>query len=137
PQRTFFFAMLGPGQMSLRLAAKTRCFFLFTALTVVAAAVPALAGHGFNRGNWPFRPLERPAAPAAAPTDSIANPIDQFILHELQKQGLSPNRPADKATLLRRVTFDLIGLPPTPQELQDFLADDSPQAYERVVDRLL
>jgi hypothetical protein len=130
--------MLGPGQMPLRLAAKSRCFLMLTALLAAAAAVPALAGHGFNRGNWPFRPLERPAAPAeAAPSDWVANPIDQFILHELQKQGLSPNRPAEKTTLLRRVTFDLIGLPPTPQELQDFLADDSPQAYERVVDRLL
>jgi uncharacterized protein DUF1553/uncharacterized protein DUF1549 len=106
---------------------------------VLSAALPgvALADHGFTKGDWPFRPLERPAVPAAARSDWAANPIDRFVLSELEKRGLAPNAPADKATLLRRLTFDLTGLPPTPQELEAFLADQSPLAYERVVDRLL
>ena len=82
-------------------------------------------------GRWSGRP--RPPARA----DWAANTIDQFILDGLQKRGLSPNQPADKRTLLRRVTFDLTGLPPTPEEVEAFLADRSPLAYERVVDRLL
>ena len=65
------------------------------------------------------------------------NAIDRFVLAKLEKEGLHPEAETDKATLLRRVTFDLTGLPPTPAELNAFLADRSPQAYEKVVDRLL
>src|SRR5262249_38770645 len=67
----------------------------------------------------------------------VANPIDPFILARLEKQGLAPSARADKLTLLRRVTFDLTGLPPTLAEQEVFLADDSPNTYEKVVDRLL
>jgi hypothetical protein len=67
----------------------------------------------------------------------IKSPVDQFVLAGLEKAGLRPSAPADRAVLLRRVTFDLIGLPPTPQELEDFLQDNRPDAYERVVERLL
>ena len=67
----------------------------------------------------------------------MRNPIDQFVLAKLETEGLHPSPEADKATLLRRVTFDLTGLPPTPAELKSFLADKSPEAYEKVVDRLL
>jgi hypothetical protein len=63
--------------------------------------------------------------------------VDRFVLAKLESHDLLPNPPADKRTLLRRVTFDLIGLPPTPEETRDFLADDSSGAYEAVVDRLL
>ena len=76
-------------------------------------------------------PISSPAAGA------IINPIDAFVLAKLDKKHLSSAPPAAKRTLLRRVTFDLIGLPPTPEEIAAFLADDSPQAYEHVVDRLL
>ncbi len=76
---------------------------------------------------------ELPTITAAA----TKNPIDAFLLHKLQASGLSYSRPADKATLLRRITFDLTGLPPTPQEIDAFLKDTSAEAYERVVDRLL
>src|SRR5262245_23736211 len=123
-----------------RLPAKIICCFWLLALP--GMAVPAAArgdGHGFNKGNWPFRPLERPATPSqvSGVSDWAANPIDLFILAELEKKGLTPNPPADKATLLKRVTFDLTGLPPTTEDLENFLADESPLAYERVVDRLL
>jgi hypothetical protein len=89
------------------------------------------------RAHWAFRTPVRPAVPAVKLADRVRNPIDNFVLLELERRGLSPNPSADKATLLRRVTFDLIGLPPTRDELHAFLADDSPDAYEKVVDRLL
>jgi hypothetical protein len=79
---------------------------------------------------WAFRP---PRGPAVA--DAAA--IDRMIRAKLDEKGLRPSPPADKATLLRRVTFDLTGLPPTPEELSAFLADDTPDAFEKVVDRLL
>ncbi|WP_164100564.1 PSD1 and planctomycete cytochrome C domain-containing protein [Candidatus Laterigemmans baculatus] len=86
-------------------------------------------------------PSELDAATSSAtdPPDPIdpADPIDGFILAKLRKAGLTAAGPADREALLRRVTFDLTGLPPTPGELDAFLADDSPEAYERVVDRLL
>jgi Protein of unknown function (DUF1549)/Protein of unknown function (DUF1553) len=120
-----------------RLSAKIGWLLLLSALVGAPLARSALAERGFTKGNWPFRPLERPAPPAAAAADSAQNPIDRFVLLELERKGLTFNQPAEKATLLRRVTFDLAGLPPTPDEVEQFLADDSPQAYERVVDRLL
>ena len=67
----------------------------------------------------------------------MRNPIDQFILARLEREGLKPSPEADKATLLRRVTYDLTGLPPTPAEVDAFLADRSPDAYEKRVDALL
>jgi hypothetical protein len=91
----------------------------------------------FHRGNWPFTPPARPALPHVARTDWPANPIDYFIAARLQNVGLSPSQRAGKAALLRRVTFDLTGLPPTDAELKAFLADHSDLAYTHVVDRLL
>jgi hypothetical protein len=90
--------------------------------------------------HWAYRPLVRPAVPTSAPAGYktwARTPIDRFILARLADAGLAPSPEADRRTLLRRVSFDLIGLPPTPEELAAFLADDSPQAYERAVDRLL
>ncbi|MBU6327696.1 MAG: DUF1553 domain-containing protein, partial [Verrucomicrobia bacterium] len=83
--------------------------------------------------HWSFKPAIRPAVPAGG----SANPIDAFIIERLQSAGLTPAPPTDKATLLRRVTLDLTGLPPTIEELDAFLTDQAPDAYERVVDRLL
>jgi mono/diheme cytochrome c family protein len=91
-------------------------------------------------GWWSLKPIVKPAPPAvglARPEDWARTPIDRFILAKLREKGLAPSPAADRRTLLRRVTFDLIGLPPTPAELAAFLADNSPDAYERVVDRLL
>ncbi len=87
------------------------------------------------RGHWAFIPPVRPTVPAAEPP--VANPIDAFIRQRLQQEGLTPAAEADKATLIRRVTLDLIGLPPTAEEVSAFLADTAPNAFEKVVDRLL
>jgi hypothetical protein len=106
------------------------------AAAIDAKSVKGRAGK-FKHGEWPFSPPERPAAPNVSNNDWVKNPIDAFILAKLEEQSLRPNAPADKRTLLRRVTFDLTGLPPTFEEIGDFLADDSADAYEKVVDRLL
>jgi mono/diheme cytochrome c family protein len=90
-----------------------------------------------GRDWWSLKPLGNPAPPSVKNEAWVRNPIDMFVLAKLEENRLETAPPADKRTLLRRVTFDLIGLPPTPAELADFLTDDSPAAYERVVDRLL
>jgi hypothetical protein len=89
------------------------------------------------REHWAFRPPVRPAMPAIARQPWVRNPIDAFIAHEHDRLGLSPTDPAPKNVLLRRAYLDLIGLPPTVDELHAFLNDRSPDAYERVIDRLL
>src|SRR5262249_40939400 len=84
-----------------------------------------------------FQLPNRPTAPMVKQESWIQTPVDRFILSKLEAAGLSPAPPADRRTLLRRVYFDLVGLPPTPEELDAFLADSSPDAYEKIVDRLL
>ncbi|MEP6756667.1 MAG: DUF1549 domain-containing protein, partial [Chthonomonadales bacterium] len=84
-----------------------------------------------------FRAPQRSVVPAVRSKAWVLNPIDAFVLSKLEKQGLKPAPPADPITLLRRVTFDLTGLPPTPADVDNFLKDRSPDAYEKVVDRLL
>lgn len=90
-----------------------------------------------DRQFWSFRPLVRPPVPAVAAASSVRTPIDAFLLAKLEQQGLNFSPHAERPTLLRRVYLDLIGLPPSPAELRDFLADQRPDAFERVVDRLL
>ncbi len=98
-----------------------------------------------DRAFWAFQPPKRPTVPSLSNLKSeisnlkfqISNPIDGFVLAKLDEKGLTFNAEASKSVLLRRVTFDLLGLPPTIDELDEFLADDSPDAYERLVDRLL
>ncbi|HZY83885.1 MAG TPA: DUF1549 and DUF1553 domain-containing protein, partial [Gemmataceae bacterium] len=89
-----------------------------------------------DAGHWAFRPPVRPRIPSSR-AGTVHDPIDAFILARLEAAGLRPTAPADRVTLIRRVTFDLIGLPPTPAEVADFLTDTRPDAYERLVDRLL
>jgi hypothetical protein len=87
---------------------------------------------------WAYQPVRKPAVPTVRPSHfAIHNPIDAFIQEKLQAKGLRPAEPADRRTLIRRVTFDLTGLPPTPAEVDAFLKDDSPDAYEKLVARLL
>jgi Protein of unknown function (DUF1549)/Protein of unknown function (DUF1553)/Planctomycete cytochrome C len=90
-----------------------------------------------DRKYWAFQPVGHPAIPKVRRADWVANPIDAFVLARLEEKGLAPNPPADPRTLIRRLFFDLIGLPPTPEEVDRFAADHSPQAYERLVDELL
>jgi hypothetical protein len=86
---------------------------------------------------WPYRTVARPAIPAIKDRSWPRNPIDAFILEGLESCGLEPNGPADRVALIRRLTYDLTGLPPTPEEVDAFVSDPSPDAYERLVDRLL
>jgi hypothetical protein len=87
--------------------------------------------------HWAYVPPKKPEPPVVSNKAWVRNPIDNFILAKLESEGLKPSPEADKTTLLRRVTFDLTGLPPTPAELDAFVHDKSPQAYEKAVDRLL
>ncbi|MCA9178541.1 MAG: PSD1 domain-containing protein [Planctomycetales bacterium] len=88
-------------------------------------------------GHWSFQPPRSPHVPDATPGWRVVNPIDLFIQQRMQQAKLAPEPPANKETLIRRVTLDLTGMPATLAEVDAFLADDSEQAYERVVDRLL
>jgi len=86
---------------------------------------------------WSFKMTRKPEVPSVPGTNDVRNAIDRFILAKLREQKLAPSMPTDARTLLRRVTFDLTGLPPTPDELEAFSRDQSTNAYEKVVDRLL
>ena len=90
-----------------------------------------------ERSWWAYQKPARPELPSVKNQDWLKTPVDAFILERLEKQGLAPAAPADRATLLRRVTFDLVGLPPTPEEVDAFIHDSSPEAYAKVVERLL
>ena len=87
--------------------------------------------------HWAYKPYVKPAIPTVTQRAWVKNPVDAFILRDLEKNQISPSKPADKITLLRRASFDLTGLPPTPEEVKAFVADRSPKAYEKVIDRLL
>ena len=89
-------------------------------------------------GHWAYAPLERPAVPRLADSNApVVNPIDNFIQERLEREGLAPSPEADRRTLIRRVSLDLTGLLPTPREVLDFENDKNPDAYEKLVDRLL
>jgi len=90
-----------------------------------------------GRKLWSFRPLSNPVLPVVKNSDWVQSPVDAFILTELEKAGLKPAPSADRRTLIRRVTFDLTGLPPTPEEVDAFVADETPAAFGRVIERLL
>ncbi len=86
---------------------------------------------------WAFQPVTHPQPPAVQHSDTVKNAIDSFIGAKLETKGIQLSQPADRITLIRRVSLDLIGLPPTPAEVDAFVTDKSPDAYEKVVDRLL
>src|SRR6266581_4041661 len=87
--------------------------------------------------HWAFKPAVRPAVPVVKDRSWPRNPIDQFVLAKLEAEKLTPSAEADRVTLIRRLSFDLIGLPPTPDEVRQFVADKNPDAYEKIADRLL
>jgi hypothetical protein len=105
-------------------------------MVILALAAGADETWPEGKSHWAFQPLQKVAVPPD-PSGWSNNPVDRFIIAQWRKQQLAPVAAADKHTLLRRVTFDLIGLPPTPEEMSAFLADQSPDAFARVVDRLL
>jgi mono/diheme cytochrome c family protein len=94
-------------------------------------------GSAVQAGLSALRPLIQVEPPSVSGGRRVADPIDAFLLARLERAGLMPAPPADRRALIRRATFDLVGLPPTPEEVDAFLADDSPAAYERLIDRLL
>src|SRR5262245_3308315 len=88
--------------------------------------------------HWSFAKLARPEVPGIDRTPfPVRNPIDNFILYRLRQAGVSPSREADRVTLIRRLSFDLTGLPPTTEEVRAFVEDKSPDAYEKLVDRMM
>ena len=89
------------------------------------------------QGHWAFIPPKRTTLPAVTKKDWLHNGIDHFVSARLQREGLQPSLEAERATLLRRVTLDLTGLPPTPEEIAAFQEDKAPDAYDKAVDRLL
>ncbi|HYE17850.1 MAG TPA: PSD1 and planctomycete cytochrome C domain-containing protein [Tepidisphaeraceae bacterium] len=104
----------------------------------VSSAGSALTGMTDTaRSHWAFQPVKNPDVPAVQNKAWVKTPVDNFILAKLEANGMKPNPPAAKETLLRRATYDLTGLPPTPEEVQAFKNDNSPNAFEKVVDRLM
>ncbi|MDQ3011509.1 MAG: DUF1549 and DUF1553 domain-containing protein [Acidobacteriota bacterium] len=115
-------------------------FFKLVSLIACLLSFPLLYSSGaHSQGSeyWAFRKPVHSPLPPVKNSAWIKNPIDAFVLAKLEEKGLQPSPPADKRTLLRRVTFDLTGLPPTPEEIKAFLVDQSPDAYDKVVQRLL
>ncbi len=123
------------GKTSIRILVASAAFF---------AGVPGNVSHVCGdeglpeeQTHWSFRPVKRASVPEVRHKELVRNPIDAFLLARLEEKGLSFSAPAGKRDLLRRVKFDLLGLPPTPQEVDEFLADDAGDAYERLIERLL
>jgi hypothetical protein len=105
-----------------------------------APAAPVRSGFQISdkdRAHWAFQPVRRSALPTVKDSAWARNPVDAFILARLEAKGLRPNPPAGRRELIRRACYDLTGLPPTPPEVEAFVADPRPDAYERLVDRLL
>jgi len=102
-----------------------------------AAWPDALAGRESARDHWSFRPIRPPAVPKVKAQARVRSPIDAFVLARLEAKGLTLSPEADRPTLIRRLSLDLLGLPPTPEEVDQFVRDAAPDAYERLVDRLL
>ncbi len=100
-----------------------------------APAISAVAEA--RKNHWSFRPVVKGPTPAVQNASWARTPIDVFILARLEGKGLVPSSPADRRTVIRRAAFDLLGLPPSPEEVAEFVADERPDAYERLLDRLL
>src|SRR5690242_21011072 len=115
---------------------KRAALVLFTGV-LTAAAASAGEDSAFTpaqREHWAWKRPVRPAVPAVQDRAWVRNPVDAFVLARLEAAGLRPAEPAPREQLLRRVTFDLTGLPPTPAEIDAFVSDPSPEAWEKVVD---
>ena len=106
-------------------------------ITIVASAGPEFTITPQQRAHWSLQPISAPAVPPVKNRAWVQDPIDVFVAARQEAAGVSPAPRADRATLIRRATFDLTGLPPTPEEVTAFLADPAPDAFDRVIDRLL
>jgi hypothetical protein len=120
-----------------RLTRRFAGWLLLACLTVTPDAPAAIAAPETPANHWSFQPLSRPTPPAVTRPDWPRNDVDRFILARLEKEGLPPAPETDRARWLRRVCFDLTGLPPTPEAIDAFLQDEREDAYERIVDDLL
>lgn len=147
PDRSALFKMVATGEMPKREKKLTREQVALIKAWIADGAKtarpePTEIGKGSGiteeeRAFWSFQPVQRPAIPKTKSKDRVRTPIDAFLASRLAKEKLSFSPDAEKITLLRRASFDLTGLPPTPDEVQAFLADRAPDAYERLIDRLL
>jgi mono/diheme cytochrome c family protein len=99
--------------------------------------LPAQAGTSAKSAHWAFQPVRPPDLPTVRKRHWVRNPVDAFVLSRLESEGIDPSPEADRYTLIRRLSLDLIGTPPTPQEISDFIQDNRPSSYERLLDRLL
>src|SRR2546425_4607643 len=110
------------------------------AIAVSCTALAADRDHKFTESQlkyWAYQPVRKPPVPAVKNRAWVKSGVDAFVLKELEGKQISPSARTDKITLIRRATYDLTGLPPTPEEVKAFLDDKSANAFERVVDRLL
>ncbi len=106
-------------------------------VTIIAAIVAVTSLTSADEPHWSFRQITHPTPPRVRQADWLRNGGDSFVLARLENENIAPSPEADRGTLIRRVTLDLIGLPPTPEEVVEFILDEQPDAYERLVDRLL
>jgi len=121
-----------------RLMIKLTPIWLATAGLLLATTMPVVGDDPSRRGpHWSFSAPVRPVEPKVRNETWVRNPIDRFVLARLELEGIAPSPEASRTTLIRRVGLDLLGLPPSIQQVDEFLADDRPDAYERMVDRLL
>jgi Protein of unknown function (DUF1553)/Protein of unknown function (DUF1549) len=130
-------------RQSLKAAIFAVCAFVAMAGALAAGEANAadasktVSRHAAAINHWAFRPIAKPQIPCVQHANLVRTPVDAFVLASLEQKGLSLNAPAGRANLLRRLSFDLTGLPPRRDDLEQFLADRSPQAYVHAVDRLL
>jgi hypothetical protein len=113
---------------------------IFAVAPIVFAAERRQPGQSFSndeRAHWSFQAINRPAVPHVSDGSDVRTPVDAFVLAKLRARGLAFSPPANRRELIRRATFDLLGLPPSPAEVEAFVANSAPDAYERLIDRLL
>ena len=106
-------------------------------LSAAPIASPKFSIKPEQRKFWAFQPIQKPSLPAVKDGAWAKTPIDRFILAKLEENNLKPAKAADKRSLIRRASYDLVGLPPTPEQVDAFLTDNSPEAFAKIVDRLL
>ncbi|WP_339912061.1 DUF1549 domain-containing protein, partial [Symmachiella dynata] len=127
----------------MRLIAAVTVFVSLSALlfwqsTTVADDTAEKSPFGAEEASyWAFQPFTRPEIPSVSAADSVRTPIDAFVLNQLQDKELTLSTPAERGVFIRRATYDLWGLPPTPAEIDAFVHDESPDAHEKLIDRLL